>query len=582
MDRQFFVMNPDERRCYCSHCGVLQMQDVYNIKKHMDRCTCMSYGRDICERLIPDSSYGYRVTKVSDTELAVEICTPMMEFRRGFVDRYVGASWNSLLKVIYHADDSKKVEEIYNNSSYSYDLWLSLIRNGKMHRIQTQRTVDVIREVFPNVIDIYSLQMFDFIYRHKGYQRKVKIREDVKEKLLKPMRGDANVKLFRVDMGNDEEQLILRTQCHIGGECIVVLFCGDDVVTNQTVNLDKQSLLNALCEEFARTDINTNLLKKFAQRYPECGIKYFLDEKHLAPNCFFVPLLAANYHVGLEMLCKMGLTYFSSHHEEGYYMETDPNVYTNVKQLFKLPVKVLKQMDTIAWDSGNLYGRIMAMIRAAINAYKRNPAFLQGNLRDHQLDLIWRCFNAEIYLNELSDGQWLRILRYLPNLDDDEYLMYRDYLYMGREMGDFVEGLTPKYLKPAHDKAVEIFNERRNYYMKQRFREAVGKEAYTRLANEGLDYQICCPKSADDLYEEGKAMRNCVASYKEEVARGRSKIYFLRKNEEPDKSFGTIEVCGRRLIQAKAFANQKLPEHARRYVRSWCKEYGIRIDTRDV
>jgi hypothetical protein len=69
-----------------------------------------------------------------------------------------------------------------------------------------------------------------------------------------------------------------------------------------------------------------------------------------------------------------------------------------------------------------------------------------------------------------------------------------------------------------------------------------------------------------------------------DVARRSTRIYFLRKKEEPDKSFGTIEVSrdGRKLVQAKAFANRRLPRPAQEFVVKWCNYKEIKVDTWDI
>lgn len=79
-------------------------------------------------------------------------------------------------------------------------------------------------------------------------------------------------------------------------------------------------------------------------------------------------------------------------------------------------------------------------------------------------------------------------------------------------------------------------------------------------------------------------MHNCVRIYVKDVASRSTRIYFLRKKEDPASSFGTIEVSrdGGRLIQAKAFGNRKLPRQAQEFVIKWCKNKGISVNTGDI
>ena len=95
---------------------------------------------------------------------------------------------------------------------------------------------------------------------------------------------------------------------------------------------------------------------------------------------------------------------------------------------------------------------------------------------------------------------------------------------------------------------------------------------------------VTAPKSTDDLFSESERMHNCVRIYVKNVASRSTRIYFLRTKEEPDKSFGTIEVSsdGKRLIQAKGFGNRRLPRQAQEFVIKWCRRKAIKIDTWDI
>ena len=59
-------------------------------------------------------------------------------------------------------------------------------------------------------------------------------------------------------------------------------------------------------------------------------------------------------------------------------------------------------------------------------------------------------------------------------------------------------------------------------------------------------YQIRCPKSLEELILEGQRMHHCVASYAQRFSNGSSLIFFMRKTEEPDASYITMEFdCAR-------------------------------------
>lgn len=55
-------------------------------------------------------------------------------------------------------------------------------------------------------------------------------------------------------------------------------------------------------------------------------------------------------------------------------------------------------------------------------------------------------------------------------------------------------------------------------------------------------YAIVMPKTADEIITEGATLNHCVGGYCERVARGECIILFLRKIEEVDKPFFTVEI----------------------------------------
>ena len=77
-------------------------------------------------------------------------------------------------------------------------------------------------------------------------------------------------------------------------------------------------------------------------------------------------------------------------------------------------------------------------------------------------------------------------------------------------------------------------------------------------------------------------MHNCVRIYVNAVCAGRTKIYFLRRKRTPGTSFGTIEVRGNTLVQAKAHSNGQLDQAAQDYIRKWCHAKNLRILTLDI
>ena len=83
------------------------------------------------------------------------------------------------------------------------------------------------------------------------------------------------------------------------------------------------------------------------------------------------------------------------------------------------------------------------------------------------------------------------------------------------------------------------------------------------------------------MYRESEKLHHCVRTYNGRVVMGRSKIFFLRKKEEPEEPYGTIEVQGQRVFQLKGLCNSKVSLEAQNFVRKWAKVKGLTIDSAD-
>ena len=194
----------------------------------------------------------------------------------------------------------------------------------------------------------------------------------------------------------------------------------------------------------------------------------------------------------------------------------------------------------------------------------------------------------------MSDKQILQILRLLKKHPDEGHY-YCDYMNACAQLGEYPYGITPKIsLKEAHDRTVARIDNYHDVITRKAFEAAVKNDEYTKLATcltkedevifEKDEYIISVPDTSDDLFLESESMHNCVRIYIPNVAKRLSRIYFLRQRANPLRSFGTIELSGdgRRLLQAKAFANAKLDVDAQKFILKWCKYNDIQIDTSDI
>lgn len=83
------------------------------------------------------------------------------------------------------------------------------------------------------------------------------------------------------------------------------------------------------------------------------------------------------------------------------------------------------------------------------------------------------------------------------------------------------------------------------------------------------EYVIFPASSIADLVEESRQQKNCVRTYCERIANNECHIYFMRRKEEIDKSFVTIEVRNNEIVQARVKYNELPCEEISRILEKW-------------
>lgn len=143
--------------------------------------------------------------------------------------------------------------------------------------------------------------------------------------------------------------------------------------------------------------------------------------------------------------------------------------------------------------------------------------------------------------------------------------------------------LMPKDLKKAHDELVKLGLNiemiRRENEMLQAFPNL--RERFDSLQKynyENGKYAIVAPKGVCDVIAEGRALGHCLDNstrYFERIAQGESFILFLRRSDEPDKPYCSLEVQpGGTIRQRQGTGAEPLKDkEALQWLRSWQKVF---------
>lgn len=158
-----------------------------------------------------------------------------------------------------------------------------------------------------------------------------------------------------------------------------------------------------------------------------------------------------------------------------------------------------------------------------------------------------------------------------------DWSMYNDYLKMAEESGmplNENKYLYPKNLKIAHDDVLRNLEVIRS----KEYDEGVAatSKKYKKYNYQNNKYFIRTAKSSDELVDESIDMHNCVRTYIEAIAKGKTCVLFLRKVSDPSKSFVTVELRNKTIIQAFAYNNSQIDCDTRTFLKEWQNKFKLK------
>lgn len=340
------------------------------------------------------------------------------------------------------------------------------------------------------------------------------------------------------------------------------------------VTLDKGSTYgkvwygqNREADEFAQEFYNTNSQnKRFTKSYlwpgnlqevlpygnlETSGLDILARDKvQVNVNRFILYFQNIRY---IEYLIKNGLTRLSGEIIDVYaYWSAPPEICTHarsLKEALKLDGNRANRMKQV---NGNLATLSWLQYEAEKNIKISQEALLW--LTDKDLDVD----EVKDVLEELKSVN--RMVNYLKKqkiAPSKVATIWCDYLKMAKDEGlDTSDDIVrlPKDLKARHDALVEIINDRKHKKESSEYKKShAGKDKMIqkRLPDaaiyffENENYMIIPAGKCEELREEGYRLHHCVGAsdtYIDKMIDGKSWICFLRKKENLEESYYTLEV----------------------------------------
>lgn len=196
-------------------------------------------------------------------------------------------------------------------------------------------------------------------------------------------------------------------------------------------------------------------------------------------------------------------------------------------------------------DGSNLRFHDLARLSAIINENRISDlkqVLEQTTLRKVDAYLTRQLDKKDVYERYLSYGQilsaWNDYIADCTKLGLDlsrEAVLFPSNLYRAHQN-------TIKQIKVKEDKAL-------------RAKIAARSKALEKFRFEAKGFLLRPATDSKELIEEGKALHHCVGTYASRYAKGETDLFVLRRVEEPDKPFYTMEIRNGSIIQCRGLNN---------------------------
>ncbi len=239
----------------------------------------------------------------------------------------------------------------------------------------------------------------------------------------------------------------------------------------------------------------------------------------------------------------------------------------NPKEFFKFPMRLLKLAKPEKWNEWNV-------------KYV-NDIWQFDGITDE--DIYQLTFKNPLRIGAVKIAQEYRkissIISYLEK-QEKKYKerniggIYEDYLKECKELELNLKDknvLFPEDLKRRHNETSAAVIVNRKKINENKFKKV--SEELSEMAFEGEKFLIMPAPSVASLVKEGSSLHHCVGTYADRMARGETAIFFIRKKEEPKKSYYTLEYRGEKIIQCRGKNNCSYTQNQEVYdfVDKWIK-----------
>ena len=192
-----------------------------------------------------------------------------------------------------------------------------------------------------------------------------------------------------------------------------------------------------------------------------------------------------------------------------------------------------------------------------------------------QLHRVREIFREYSFIKFSSAARYLDKQREKYELQKYDVVMYwKDYLDMAKVEGLDLEHnralLYPENVKKEHDRYSDLKELIKSQHLEQGL--AFRAELLDDLAFSDDDFRIVPLRCVQDFLNESNELNHCVKTYADRCSDDQTNIFGLRKIDEPDKPYFTVNIDNNgNLIQNRGKNNCSPPKEVKTFVNKWLK-----------
>lgn len=276
--------------------------------------------------------------------------------------------------------------------------------------------------------------------------------------------------------------------------------------------------------------------------------------------------------------------------------------YSSVEKLVKMGLGNLVARKMVGGNGSAFYwgGKTLERIfRGRLTKADKRCLLKDGDRVTQGVLRVWQFFKGKMSIAEVMEGketlllEWYgwalsRIARHVDGNKAMAYLKkqgketwerwpqnirtYADYLRDAEKLDmDFKDKhvLFPKDLYRAHQNTIRQVRYQENETLEVMYKKRRRKAMEKRYSFSAMGMRVVVPEVLADLIVEGNVQHTCVGGYMERVGKGKTDVVFVRREEEIEKPYITVEIEDGEIMQARRKNNDGLDEPGKAFMEAF-------------